>query len=223
MRLALHSTAAAPSEAQRPAAADRLVREAGAVAVAALATACLVWSPGKEAPLPAVAWAAAFLFLAVQQDVRALRIPNWLTFPSLAAALALAALHGGLGAAAHALGGAAAALGVCFLPFALRWLGAGDVKAAMVLGALWGAGTFLAAFWWMLVVGGLLAVAFVAAQGGLRDLLGRWLRSAHVTLLSRRLTYFRPAAGSAAATGLPFAVAMALGASAYQIWGTPWN
>ena len=91
MRLALHSTAAAPSEAQRPAAADPRVREAGAVAVALLATVCLVWSPGKEAPLPAVAWAAAFLFLAVHQDVRALRIPNWLTFPSLAAALALAA------------------------------------------------------------------------------------------------------------------------------------
>jgi prepilin peptidase CpaA len=159
----------------------------------------------------------------VQQDVRALRIPNWLTFPSLFVAIALGALHGGLGGAAHALGGAAAALGVAFVPFALRWLGAGDVKAGMVLGALWGATTFLAVFWWMIVVGGLLAVAFVGAQGGLFDLLGRWLRSAQASVMTRRLTYFRPAAGSAAAGGLPFAVAMALGASAFQIWGTPWN
>jgi len=223
MRLAIDTTAAAPSGAERTAAADPWAREAGAVAVAALAAACLVWTPGKEAPLPAVGWAAAFLFLAVQQDVRALRIPNWLTFPSLAAALALAALQGGPEGALHALAGAGAALAVAFVPFALRWLGAGDVKAGMVLGALWGAGAFLRAFWWMIVVGGLLAVAFVGAQGGLRDLLGRWLRSAHATLMTRRLTYFRPAAGSAAATGLPFAVAMALGASAYQIWGTPWK
>ena len=223
MRLGIQTATATPSGTTRPVTADLWVREAGAVAVAALAAACLVWTPGKEAPLPALGWAAGFLFLAVQQDVRALRIPNWLTFPSLFLAIALGALHGGLGGAAHALGGAAAALGVAFVPFALRWLGAGDVKAGMVLGALWGATTFLAVFWWMIVVGGLLAVAFVGAQGGLFDLLGRWLRSAQASVMTRRLTYFRPAAGSAAAGGLPFAVAMALGASAFQIWGTPWN
>ena len=223
MRLALENAAAAPTGAERPAIADRWSREAGALAVAALAAACLVWAPGKETPLPAVGWAAAFLLLAVHQDVRALRIPNWLTFPSLALALALGASEAGAAGALHALSGAAAALAVGFLPFALGWLGAGDVKAGMVLGALWGAGAFLAAFWWMVVCGGVLAVAFVAAQGGLRDLFARWLRSAWVSVMTRRLTYFRPAAGSAAAAGLPFAVAMALGASAYQIWGTPWK
>jgi hypothetical protein len=93
----------------------------------------------------------------------------------------------------------------------------------MVLGALWGASLFLHVFWWMLVVGGLLAVALVAVQGGLFDLLSRWARSAQATVLTRRLTYFRPATDSAAARGLPFAVAMALGAAAFQFWGTPWN
>jgi prepilin peptidase CpaA len=159
----------------------------------------------------------------VHQDVRSLRIPNWLTFPSLLGAVALGAARGGCEGAGTALLGAGAALAVGFVPFALRWLGAGDVKAAMVLGALWGPPAFLAVFWWMLVVGGLLALAFVAAQGGLADLLARWLRSARATLVTRRLTYVRPAAGSAAARGLPFAVAMALGAAAFQIWGTPWS
>src|SRR5262249_13487067 len=110
MSLAIDPTAAAPSGAERPAAADPWAREAGAVAVAALAAACLVWTPGKESPLPAVGWAAAFLFLAVQQDVRALRIPNWLTFPALAAAVALAALQGGCEGARHALARAGAPL-----------------------------------------------------------------------------------------------------------------
>jgi prepilin peptidase CpaA len=223
MSLAIETSPHAPSSAPRLAAADQPVREAIAIGVAVLAAAGLVWSPGKEVPLPALGWAAAFLLVAVHQDVRSLRIPNWLTFPSLVGAIALGAVHAGLSGAGMALLGAAAALGVGFLPFALRWLGAGDVKAGMVLGALWGAKTFLGVFWWMLVVGGLLAVAFVAVQGGLPDLLGRWLRSAHATLVTRRLTYFRPAAGSAAAHGLPFAVAMALGAAAFQIWGTPWK
>jgi prepilin peptidase CpaA len=182
-----------------------------------------VWTPGKEAPLPALGWAAAFLLLAVHQDVRSLRIPNWLTFPSLLGATALGAVQGGLAGTGAALLGAAAALAIGFVPFAMGWLGAGDVKAGMVLGALWGAETFAGVFWWMLVVGGLLAVAFVAAQGGLPALLARWLRSLQATLLTRRLVYFGPPAGSAAAHGLPFAVAMALGAGAFQIWGTPWK
>jgi prepilin peptidase CpaA len=197
--------------------------ELGTLALAALAGACLVLSPGKGGPLPALGWAAAFLVLAVHQDLRRMRIPNWLTFPSLAVAIAVGAYGGGLAGAGSALAGAASALAIMFLPFALGWLGAGDVKAGMVLGALWGASFFLHVFWWMLVVGGLLAVALVAVQGGLLDLVSRWLRSAKATVLTGRLTYFRPAAESAAARGLPFAVAMALGAAAFQFWGTPWN
>lgn len=223
MRLAIETSPHAPPGAQKLAETAQPAREAIAIGAALLAAATLVWTPGKEAPLPALGWAAAFLLVAVHQDVRSLRIPNWLTFPSLLGAIALGAVQGGLAGTGDALLGAATALAVGFVPFAMRWLGAGDVKAGMVLGALWGAPIFLGVFWWMLVVGGLLAVAFVAAQGGLVDLLVRWLRSAHATVLTRRLTYFRPAAGSAAAHGLPFAVAMALGAGAFQIWGTPWR
>jgi hypothetical protein len=39
--------------------------------------------------------------------------------------------------------------------------------------------------------------------------------------MTRRVTYFGPAEG--ATTGLPFAVAMGLGAAAYQVWGMPWS
>ncbi len=223
MRLAIEHSPNAPTGAGRIALAAPAGREAIAIGVAALAAAGLLWTPGKEVPLPALGWAAAFLLLAVHQDVRALRIPNWLTFPGLILGVALGAVQGGLRGAAVALFGAAVALGIGLLPFALRWLGAGDVKAGMVLGAFWGAKTFLCVFWWALVTGGLMALGFVAAQGGLYDLIARWLRSAQATLLTRRLTYFRPAPGSPAAHGLPFAAAMALGASAFQIWGTPWS
>jgi len=223
MSVAIDTSAPAPPGAERLAAPAPPGGEAIAIGVAVLTASGLVWVPGKEVPLPALGWAAAFLLFAVHQDVRSLRIPNWLTFPALVGAVALGAIEGGLRGAGVALLGAAVALGVGFVPFALRWLGAGDVKAGMVLAALWGAGRFLAVFWWMLVVGGLLALAFVAARGGLLDLLSRWLRSAQATLVTRRIVYFRPAAGSAAARGLPFAVAMALGATAFQLWGTPWN
>ena len=62
--------------------------EISAAAVAALVVACLVLS-SSHMPLPALPWAAAFLFLAIQQDVRGMRIPNWLTLPSLVVAIGL--------------------------------------------------------------------------------------------------------------------------------------
>jgi prepilin peptidase CpaA len=91
-----------------------------------------------EAPLPATEWVAAFLFLAIEHDVRSMRLPNWLTLGGLAGALGLAVAERGLPGLGYAAAGAGAALAVLFLPFSMRWLGAGDVKAMMALGAFWG-------------------------------------------------------------------------------------
>jgi len=173
--------------------------ELSAAAVAALVVTCFVLSPSGS-PLPAPLWSAAFLFLAIHQDVRGMRIPNWLTLPSLLGALALGAWNGALAGAGAALAGAGIALAVLFVPFALRVLGAGDVKAGMVLGALWGADAFLPALWWMVLAGGLLALVLLTAQGALPDLLRRWARSARHSLLLRRIVYFPPTERSAAST-----------------------
>lgn len=195
--------------------------ELSAALVAALVVAGFVFS-SSQTPLPALPWAAAFLFFAIQQDVRSLRIPNWLTLPALALALALGGVTGGLAGFGTALAGAGLALAILFVPFACNALGAGDVKAGMVLGALWGVEAFLPAFWWMVVAGGVLALVLVAASGGLPDLLSRWARSAKYSLYLRKIVYFQPGEQTAAAGGLPFAVAMGLGGVAQQLWGTPW-
>jgi prepilin peptidase CpaA len=191
------------------------------VALAASVSAGFLWS-AQESPLPATVWAAAFLFLAVEHDVRCLRIPNWLTGGGLAAALALAGITRGVPGLSEALLGAGVALGVLFVPFLLRWLGAGDVKAMMVLGALWGRELVLPTLFWMLLAGGAIAIAMIVARGELADLCTRWGRSLWISLSTRRFTYFAPAPHSAASGGLPFAVAIGIGASISQIWGFPW-
>lgn len=196
-------------------------REILPVLAAALVVACFVFS-ARETPLPALGWAAAFLFCCVQQDVRGMRIPNWLTLPGLVVAIAVAAIDSGFQGVLWSLAGAGTALGLLFVPFVFRWLGAGDVKAVMVLGALWGAGSLLPALWWMIIAGGLLAIVLVAVQKGLGDLVRRWGLSAKHSLFSGRVVYFAPDSNSPAAKGLPFAVAMGLGAAAHQIWGSVW-
>ena len=191
------------------------------MAVAASVTAGFVWSAQKS-PLPASAWAAAFLFLAIEHDVRSLRIPNWLTGGGLAVALVLAGATRGMAGLGHAGAGAAVALAALFVPFLLRWLGAGDVKAMMVLGALWGHERVLPTLFWMIVAGGVGAIAILIARGELADLGRRWGRSLWITLSSGHITYFGPKPGSAAGGGLPFAVAIGIGASIYQVWGFQW-
>ena len=163
------------------------------------------------------------LIVAAVIDGIQLKVPNWLTFPSLGLALGWALVGGGEISGATAATGSVVALLVFGTPFACGFLGAGDVKAAMVLGALWGPGTLLSAAWWMVVSGGVLAIAIVALQsGGLKDLVRRWSLSAWYTLRLRKLVYLSPKSQVAAAGGLPFAVAMGTGASAFQLWGIPW-
>jgi Flp pilus assembly protein protease CpaA len=196
-------------------------------ATALLVAACFVWSAlasnWERAPLIQVLGTAAFVCLIVFEDVRHMRIPNVFTFPALAGAIALGLSLGGLDGVLNALAGAGTARALFFVPFAFRWLGAGDVKAVVVFGALWGPDPLLGMAWWRVVLGGVIAVALVAMQpGGLRDLLSRWGRSAWYSLRLWRLVYLAPSQGSAAAAGLPFAVAMGLGAAAYFAWGSPW-
>jgi len=192
-----------------------------ACAIAFPISASFAWA-AMGTPLPLLLGAAVFLFFAVERDLQERKIPNGLTLPALLGAIALRTfLAGGAGAQA-ALIGAGAAFAVLFIPFALRWLGAGDVKAVMVLGALWGHEVLLPSLWWMIAIGGVLALLFVALRGDLPDLLTRWWLTLRTSLATRRLTYFAPAKTSAAAGGLPFAVAMGLGATAQQLWRAPW-
>ena len=192
-------------------------------ALVALGTILVFIGTASEAPLPHLGGAAAFLCVAIFCDVHRRRIPNWLTFPALGIALGYAFLGYGEVGATAALSGSGLALLVFGSAFACGWLGAGDVKACMVLGALWGPALLIAAAWWMVVSGGVLAIAILALhRGGLRDLARRWSLSAYYSVKTGRPVYLKPDPDAITASGLPFAVAMGTGASAFQLWGMPW-
>jgi Flp pilus assembly protein protease CpaA len=102
--------------------------------------------------------------LASVWDVRVRRIPNWLSFSALALAFVVAHCDGGIGLAAA---GAGAGLGIAaFLgPFALRAVGAGDVKFAAVVGAWLGPHLGLNALILGSATGLFVALGFAAAAG----------------------------------------------------------
>ena len=100
-------------------------------------------------------------------DWRTQRLPNWLTLGGAAAGLiGEAAFRGGPGALDSALGWLLGCA-LLFVPFALRGMGAGDVKLLGAVGAARGPGFVFVAFLGTALIGGALSLLAMARYGTL--------------------------------------------------------
>jgi prepilin peptidase CpaA len=158
------------------------------------------------APLIAiVAWAAAV-------DVRARRIPNWLTFPLIATGLVHAWLAGSTLTPAQSITGMFVGVSLTFFLFALGPIGAGDVKLLAGIGAWvgpWGVVQVFAAT----SVAGLLVVGWQAMRA--RELKSLVRGSAVIVLNAAHGDWQPPpepqADTSALSKRLPYAVPVLIG------------
>ncbi len=108
-------------------------------------------------------------------DLRSRRIPNWLTGSALFAGLLANALLHGFDGAMLALAGAALGLGLLLPFYAMRALGAGDVKLLAGVGALIGPTAVVSVAVYGGVVGGLLSLGVLLVRGRLVEGLQRAL------------------------------------------------
>jgi prepilin peptidase CpaA len=159
-----------------------------------------------------------FLAAAVITDLRARLISNALVLTGALTGLVLAGLTpGGIGFLS-ALGGVALGLAI-FLPmYLLRVMGAGDVKLMAMTGAFIGPAAIFEATLWVLLAGGALALAFALRRGVARRMaanLREILFSAAASAQIRSLPDF--SAGPQTAARLPYAVAIALGVTAFLL------
>ena len=83
---------------------------------------------------------------AMFSDLRAKRIPNWLTVSSLVGALVFHITTNGVDGLKHSLGGFAAGFGFLLVLWLIGGAGGGDVKLTGALGAWLGAPTTLLVF-----------------------------------------------------------------------------
>jgi prepilin peptidase CpaA len=190
----------------------------------AVVLAMAVIGAGLQASIPplVLACTTAFLFFAVESDVRCHRVPNFLTLPALLGALLASPWLGATSGPAEAATGAALGFALLLGPYAIGGMGAGDVKALMALGAWLGPEAILAAAAWALLAAGGFGLFWLALRGELVSFARRWGRNLFATLTLRRLSYEAPLDGSVAAHGIPFAAALAIGLTACWLGGSPW-
>jgi prepilin peptidase CpaA len=155
--------------------------------------------------------AIAIALIAVGFDVRTRRIPNLLTFGGAAAALASGAVQGGFSGLGQAAAGWFLGAALFFPMFALRGMGAGDVKLLAALGAWLGPveAVWLAIFASM--AGGVIALVVALSHGYLARAFGNvW-----VMLMHWRVAGFRPVPGltlnDARAPRLAYAIPITIG------------
>lgn len=152
--------------------------------------------------------------IATVTDLRAYRIPNWLTVGAIIAGLVLnplaqLAVHGGAGAkvgALSAVAGCVLMLLVFGLFGALRFVGMGDVKLMAGVGALVGWPLAMGALIYVTLAGGVLAMAYALGRGQLTAVLGNIFR------VGRRVLH-RGAAEEVVLHRIPYALAILAGST----------
>jgi prepilin peptidase CpaA len=121
-------------------------------------------------------------------DLRTRRIPNDVTFGSALIALAVATVTGGATGLLWALAGWGLGLLLFFPLFALRGMGAGDVKLLAALGAWLGPGVIVWVALYCAIAGGVMAIVVALARGYLRHALS----NLHLLLMQWRVMGVRP-------------------------------
>ena len=101
----------------------------------------------------------AVIGLSVLFDLTVRRIPNWLIAFGLFAGLSMN-LYQGFDPLLRSILGIVCGVAVLFVPFALGWMGAGDVKCFGVMGALLGVDWLPRIFFYSALSAGTIAVAY---------------------------------------------------------------
>ena len=157
---------------------------------------------------------AILLTLAAVCDIRSHRIPNLLVLTGLVLGPAWHGWRGGWPGLLLSLEGVAVAA-LALLPYALGGLGAGDVKLLGAVGALMGPLFLLWTLPGTVLAGALLALAWTARRGVLRE-------TVHNTLLGLHLLGAGAGVGALASASragkMPLAPAIALGAVFAFFW-----
>lgn len=186
----------------------------GVLAVAAAGHGLLGTEPG-----PVMLAAAVFLCLITFTDTLRGRIPNSVNFSLLAAALCFHLYQSGPAGLPFALLGALTGFSLLLVPYLLMGMGGGDVKALAALGALLGPEAIFQVFLFTGLIGGLLALVYMALAGRLAAKLRLGLDALKIAAYCRYLPTEGLVDGPENRIRFPYAPAITFGYFAFVRWG----
>lgn len=152
---------------------------------------------------------ASTLGIAVVTDVRSRRIPNWLTFSSIGAALLVHALHSGSRGLIFGISGVAVGVAVLVIPYLMGGLGAGDAKLMGAVGGFLGPHCGFVAFLFTALFGGVYAMILLGFQGAIGKTINRYWKM--LRLLCLRTPLYLPPQEEESGPKLRYGIAIAAG------------
>ena len=159
------------------------------------------------------------VLVAAGLDLKSRRIPNWLTLTGFLGGLLLQTGIRGMVGLRDATSGAALAFAIYFILFALRALGAGDVKLMTAVGAIAGPSNWLIIFLLSAIAGGILVMTLGFVHGtllrtvlGVGSILRQLVRGKAPFAMNPSLDVSHPRALT-----LPHAVPVAIGCISYLV------
>ena len=157
----------------------------------------------------------AVISLAAFFDMEWRRIPNWLILFGSSLALGLNGLRG-TNEFYQSLIGIGVGIGILFIPFAFRWVGAGDVKFLGVMGAFVGPYFLPRVLWYAILIMGAMAIVTVICRRLSLEFLTRAcvdLKQAMLVLLTFGRAQAEPANTATARSrqGVPWGVGIGFG------------
>lgn len=136
---------------------------------------------------------AGILTAAALFDLRFRRIPNFLTYPAMAAALVYHSAQFGWPGFLMGASGIAVGLAVFLAFFILGGMGAGDVKLMGAVGGLLGPKGALLAALYTALAGGVYALILLAIHGILQETARRYAMMLTTLMATRNFIYLPPA------------------------------
>ena len=166
-------------------------------------------------------WTVTFvLVVAAVIDGWKLKVPNWITFPMIAAGWAYSGAAFGWEGLAWSLFGTVVGLALLMPAYAIGGMGAGDVKLLAGVGAwVWAANTFYA-FCASAVIGGVIALAMVFYRDVWQKHHSQFWMICQEILTVRSPTMLATTAAERKSSMmlLPYGIPIAIGTIAYFAW-----
>jgi prepilin peptidase CpaA len=154
---------------------------------------------------------------AAVQDARQGKIPNLITFPTMAAGILCHSMMEGLHGLFFSLGGLALGIGLFIFPYWVGKGGAGDAKLMGAVGAVIGPKGVLIAFVLTTLAGGLYGLVVLLRHRGYLRALGRRIVSMARIFSSTAQVVYIPPAETEKAPQLRYGVAIAFGTITFLV------